>query len=121
MKINCTRFNRLLGSEWESHQPFVQKPTVDSIPPSFFLKGYCTTGRQSGVQSASHKTGPERETAAQNFGVPLAVSEAGFAELSPADEEPAVQTEELPVLRNKYSSQSGAGFMRSFGFASRSG
>lgn len=106
----------LLGSGWEAHLPFVQKPTVDSIPPSFFLKVIAQQAGKAVFSSVSHKTDSERETIAQNFGVPIPVSAAGFAELSPADADPAVQTEELPVLRNKYTSQGGVGFARLFGF-----
>jgi hypothetical protein len=64
----------LLGSEWEAQLPFVQKPTVDSIPPSFFLKVIAQQAGKEVFGSALQKNGQERESTAQNFGVPLPVS-----------------------------------------------
>lgn len=61
----------LLSSEWEKSLPFVQKPTVDSIPPSFFLKVIAQQAGKALFGGAVRSTATESHPQSRTFGVPL--------------------------------------------------
>ncbi len=86
----------LLGSDWEGQLPFVQKPTIDSINPSFFLK---VIAQQAGKAVFGTK-GPrstQTEAAPKSFGVALPSRHPRAAE----EPETAVDAEvAAPTLRN---------------------
>jgi len=61
----------LLSSEWEAQLPFVQKPTVDTISPSFFLKVIAQQAGKAVFGVATQKQDSTQDERARSFGVPL--------------------------------------------------
>lgn len=87
----------LLSSEWEKSLPFVQKPTVDSIPPAFFLKVIAQQVGKALFSGSTRSTSDEKGSHNHSFGVPLAAQTATPFASSDLEEVPTEMQEEIGI------------------------